>query len=102
MRIFAALLAITGAVHAADAPALPPEVVTYIEDREMCEHFRQEPAEGRSPEQVERRKFVQESIEIHCAGTDRRLAALKARYVGDQEVLRRLAAYERDSEGPPE
>ena len=102
MRIFIALLTIAGAAQAADAPPAPPEVVAYIEDRELCEHFRQEPFEGQSSEEVERRKFVQESIEIHCAGTDRRLAALKARYVGNQAVLARLASYEVASEGSQE
>ena len=100
MRILAVLLAISGAAQASDTAALPPEVKSYIEDRELCEHFRQEPFEGTSPEQIERRRFLQESVEIHCAGTDRRLAALKQRYIGNRAVLSRLESYESASEGP--
>jgi len=99
-QTLAVLLAISGAAQAADTSALPPEVKSYIEDRELCEHFRQEPFEGSTPEQVERREFLQESVEIHCAGTDRRLAALKKRYVGNRAVLSRLESYEIASEGP--
>ena len=73
---------------------MPPEVRSYIEDRELCEDFRQEPFEGRTPEQVERRQFLQQSIEIHCADTDRRLAALKKRYAHDRAVMSRLEHYE--------
>jgi hypothetical protein len=90
MKTLVVLLAISGAAQAADTSALPPEVKSHIEDRELCEHFRQKPFEGSTPEQVERREFLQESVEIHCAGTDRRLAALKKRYIGNRAVLSRL------------
>ena len=102
MKTLVVLLAISGVAQAADTSALPPEVKSYIEDRELCEHFRQEPFEGSTPEpeQVERREFLQESVEIHCAGTDRRLAALKKRYIGNRAVLSRLENYEIASEEP--
>ena len=100
MKTLAVLLAVSGAALASDTTALPPEVKSYIEDRELCEHFRQEPSEGNSPEQIERRRFLQESVDIHCAGTDRRLAALKQRYAGNRAVLSRLESYEIASEGP--
>jgi len=93
------LLVLSGASVAGDNFALPPEVASYIEDRDLCEHFAQEPFEGKSPEQIERREFLQQSIEIHCAGTDRRLAALKRRYIGNRAVLSRLEGYEIASEG---
>src|SRR6476661_4162232 len=79
---------------------LPPEVVAFVADRDVCEHFRGEPIEGDSPEQVERRTFVQESVDIYCAGTDRRLAALKHRYAGNSAVLSALGNYEQAIEGP--
>lgn len=94
------LVFFSGAVQAADGSALPPEVRSYIEERELCEHFRQEPFEGNAPEQVERRAFLQASVEIHCAGTDRRLFALRKRYAGTRSVLSRLEKYEIDSEVP--
>ena len=82
------------------APALPDEVASYVEERELCEHFRSEPFEGSEPAQLERREFLRQSIDIHCAGTDRRLAALKRRYRHDAAVMAALAPYEPDSEAP--
>ena len=100
MKALALLLAISGAAQAGGTSPLPPEVSSYIDDRELCEHFRQEPFEGDSPEQVARRQFLRDSIEIHCAGTDRRLAALRKRYTLDHAVMSRLEHYEVASEGP--
>lgn len=85
---------------AATAP-LPSEVEAFVVQRELCEHFRSEPIEGDASEQRKRRAFVQESIEIHCAGTDRRLAALRRRYAYDAAVMSALAKYEPDIEGTP-
>lgn len=99
MKTLAVVLAISGATQAGAASPLPPEVRSYIEDRDLCEHLRQESFEGSTPEQVERRRFLQESIEIHCAGTDRRLAALKKRYSHNHAVMSRLENYEVASEG---
>ena len=79
--------------------ALPPEVQAFVIDRDACDHFRGEPTEGDSPEQVERRAFVTQSVEIHCAGTDRRLAALKKRYSDDRMVMPVLGRYESAVEG---
>ena len=100
MKTLWLFLASSSAALAAGPSALPPEVASYIEDRKLCEHFRQEPFEGSTPEQIKRREFLQESIEIHCAGTDRQLAALKKRYIGNSAVLSRLKQYEIASEGP--
>ncbi|HMN15792.1 MAG TPA: hypothetical protein PKD55_26035 [Bellilinea sp.] len=101
MRTIFALLAFLSATALASGGAtLPPEVASYITDRELCEHFRQEPADAGTPEQDKRREFVRESIEIYCPGTDRRLAALKRRYASNAAVMSRLAKYENASEGP--
>ena len=100
MKTFLVLLVFSSAAVASGSSTLPPEVESYIADRELCEHFRQEPADGGTPEQDKRREFVRESIEIYCAGTDRRLAALKRRYVSNSAVLSRLDNYEIASEGP--
>lgn len=83
----------------AEAP-LPDEVRSFIADRELCDHFRNEPIEGDSPEQVERRRFVLDSLDIHCAGSDRRLAALKRRHADVPEVMERLARFEASIEAP--
>ena len=80
--------------------ALPPEVTAFVADRDVCEHFRGEPIDGDSPEQIARRAFVQESLEIYCAGTDRRLAALKKRYAGNTAIMSALGGYEQAIEGP--
>ena len=70
------------------------DVDTFIAQRQVCEHFLGEPTEGSSPEQVERREFVRDSIDIYCAGTDRRLAALKRRFSAYPDVIARLAPFE--------
>lgn len=86
-------MVIATVAHATDRP-LPPEVEAFIHDRDLCDHFRGEPSEGNSPEQIKRREFIVESLEIYCPGTDRRLAALKKRYKDDVRVVERLNKYE--------
>ncbi len=88
------------ALTAAPQIQLPQEVEAFVVERDACDHFRGEPTEGDSPEQVERRVFVQESLEIYCSGTDRRLAALKRRYSGNAAVISALRNYEPVIEGP--
>jgi hypothetical protein len=92
-------LALVTPAHAGGA-SFPPEVEAFIADRDACDHFRGEPHEGNSPEQIERREFVFQSLEIFCPGTDRRLAALKQRYKDNREVMKRLNAYEEKIEQP--
>ncbi len=83
----------------ADSDALPPEVQDFVRDRDLCDHFRGEPYEGTSPEQIRRREFVIESLEIWCPGTDRRLAALKKRWKNNPDVMKHLDKYEQRIEG---
>jgi uncharacterized protein YndB with AHSA1/START domain len=71
----------------AQAQQLPEEVTHFLKEREACEHFLGEPVEGRTAEQRQRRDFVADSIDIHCAGTDKRLAALKRRYAGNHAAM---------------
>jgi len=73
---------------------VPIEASHFIEERDICEHFLDEPYDGDTPDLIERREFIQESIEIYCAGTDRRLAALRKRYKNNPEVIKRLKRYE--------
>lgn len=83
----------------ADSDALPPEVQEFVRDRDLCEHFRGEPYEGNSPEQIKRREFVIKSLEIWCPGTDTRLAALKKRWKNNVDVMKHLDKYEERIEG---
>ena len=88
------------ALSSPPTPAIPSEVVAFVADRDACEHFRGEPIEGDSQEQVERRAFVQESLDIYCSGTDHRLAALRKRYAGNPAVMSALVGYEQVIEAP--
>jgi hypothetical protein len=72
--------------------SLPAEVRAFISERETCEHFLGEVDDRNTPERAKRQTFVSDSIDIYCAGTDRRLAALKRRYHGNSAVMKRLNA----------
>lgn len=99
-RFLALVLALLcGGVSASD---YPPEVAAYIERRELCEHFRDEPwPEGRSAEELERRDFIARQFERYCRGSDRALRELKAKYAADRGVIERLNQYEADIEARP-
>ena len=77
---------------------LPADVKSFVEQRDVCDHFRGEPYGGPSDsetvEQRERREFVLASQEKYCTGTDKRLAELKLKYGGDSRVLDRLNRYD--------
>ncbi|HEX7889944.1 MAG TPA: hypothetical protein VF522_11335 [Ramlibacter sp.] len=90
--LFAAILISIPAL--CQAQELPREVHAFISERTICEHFLGEIDGSNSPEGAERRRFVSDSIEKHCAGTDKRLAALRLRYRGNEAVLRALGAFE--------
>lgn len=96
LKLAGFLVLLTACSHArALTPSpLPSEVRAFIEERKICDHFRGEPFEGDSPEQVERREFLLDSFDIYCAGTDKRLAALKRRYKDNPAVMRRLSEFE--------
>ena len=76
------------------------DVDTFIAERDVCEHFLGEPTEGSSQEQIKRREFIRDSIDIYCAGTDRRLAALRRRFAEYPAVIARLAPFETSIEAP--
>ena len=84
---------------ASSGPAeLPPDVARFVEERTNCDHFRGEPHEGNSPEQLERREFIRQSLAIYCSGSDRRLAALKQRYASDERSMAALSVFEESIE----
>lgn len=79
-------------LSAAQPKPLPEEVQSFLRDRQACEHFMGEPVDEapRTKEERERRAFVVDAVDIYCAGTDRRLAALKRRYAADSNVMELL------------
>ncbi len=91
--ILLALFSVFAVAEAGPNP-LPKEVKAFIAERNTCDHFRGEPYEGDSPEQIERRTFIMDSLDIFCSGTDRRLAALKRRYKNNRSVMQELNKFE--------
>lgn len=83
------------------AETYPLEVTEYINRREVCEHFRQEPwPEGSSLEDKERREFIATKFDNYCKGSDQALRELKRKYKPNCDVLNRLEKYEKNIEGP--
>jgi hypothetical protein len=93
------ILCCVAPVAVANTKTLPIEVKRFIAERRTCDHSRGEPAEGNGPEQIERRQFIVDSLDIYCSGTDKRLAALKRRYKNNRAVMERLSQYEEKIEG---
>jgi hypothetical protein len=73
----------------------PADVRAFIEDRDLCDHFRGEPwpTGDSEPDRARRRELV-EGVRTACAGTDARLAALKERYVNDGRISALLGRFE--------
>ena len=71
----------------------PADVSAFIEQRDLCDHFR-----GEEPYDEERRKFLEKNIVELCTGTDRKLADLKEKYRGNSAIIERLFLYEEDIE----
>lgn len=68
--------------------ALPKDVVAYIERRNECEHFI-----GEEPYDEARRKYLTRVIRETCTGSNRDLAALRAKYRSRPEILEALADF---------
>ena len=91
MRLPTLMLALAVATlgPAACAAGLPADVAAFVKQRDGCDHFR-----GEEPYDAERAKFINERLEALCAGTDRRLAELRAKYRNRADVTAALAGYE--------
>jgi hypothetical protein len=89
-----------GAVPRAEYCTFPPDVRAFLDDRDLCDHFRGEPwPEGDTAEDRERRRQLVEGVRTACAGTDRQLKALLERHRGNAAVMQVLAGFERNIEG---
>lgn len=77
----------------------PADVRDFVDMRDACDHWRGEPVpEHEDDPQEDRKKQILEAIKESCTGTDKRLAGLKAAYVGDPKILQLLDEYEPDIE----
>ena len=88
---------------------LPEDVLSFVDNRDGCDHFRGEPTDfdeayikqdvirGRQ-EQKERADFVNQNIAELCKGTDARLRSLKTRYAANPSVLKLLHTYQQKIE----
>lgn len=86
-------LLVSGALSACAASGrLPEDVLRFMERRDVCDHLR-----GEFSGDPESDKDRIEMTNQACAGTDRQLAALLARYRHHQRVLEALGKYERSS-----
>lgn len=70
------------------ASNVPEEVLTFIERKNNCNYFMNEP-----PYDNERNKFLRENIMKFCPGTDRDLATLKSKYSSDKLVMEKLSTF---------
>lgn len=75
------------------AAELPKEVTAFIERRELCEHFRQEPwPEGTSIEESERRDFIVNQIKQFCTDSYKAAQKLRRKYRNERAVIEKLDA----------
>lgn len=70
-------------------PKLPADILAFRAKRDDCDHFR-----GEEPYDAKRAAFLKAALARTCTGTDKALAALRKRYVGQPALLDVLKAYE--------
>ena len=95
-RRMAALAPLVLLCACAAAPATP-DLATFLQRREICDHLRGEVPDP--PDEARMREVVQQQA-TYCTGTDAQLALLKRHYRDDPAVTRQLAAFEPQIEGP--
>jgi hypothetical protein len=83
------LLPAGDAWRAAALETVPADVARFVERRDLCDHFR-----GEEPYDAARRKFLEAKTREFCAGTDKELARLKARYGTRPDLMGKLNEYE--------
>lgn len=93
MRLMCFFALVLTAMAVAAAERLPTEVSSFIDQREACDHWR-----GEYGYDEERQADIDYAVCQSCVGTDARLAKLKQKYLGKNEVLKRLEEFEPDIE----
>ena len=84
-----------GPVTRADYCSYPPDLRAFLDDRDLCDHFRSEPwPEADSAEDRARRNQLVDGMKTTCAVMDRRLAALKHRYRDHAGLTKLLLGFE--------
>ena len=71
----------------------PKDVSAFIEERDLCDHFRSEPRYDK-----ERTEFLLKNITKLCTGTDAKLLKLKTKYKNNKVIIKALSYYEEDVE----
>lgn len=100
LRVACQAFLICGLLLAQSAPALPThplpqEVTRFIEERTLCDHFRQEPWDaGDEPANAARRAFLAAQMQAHCTGTAQRLNRLRAKHRHRPEVIDALKGFD--------
>jgi hypothetical protein len=82
-------LSACASVARAGTHALPADVTAFVERRDACDHFRGEDAYDSA-----RAAELKMKLAGNCAGTDKKLAALRRKYAGNRRVMKRLSRYE--------
>ncbi|HEX8610112.1 MAG TPA: hypothetical protein VF800_02385 [Telluria sp.] len=89
--LFICLLAASAACPARDTTHFPKDVMTFIERRDACDHFRGEIA---SADEKKRLEEVIRKANILCRGTDKQLAKLRTKYARRVAIIESLKHYE--------
>lgn len=91
LRCAATLLVAAALFVAAEAPAaeLPEDVLSFVEERQTCDHFR-----GEGSDDKDRQAEIDAALDRYCTGTDARLAALRLKYRDQSAVVEALEAFE--------
>ena len=77
------------------APSVfPKDVSTFLEDRELCDHWR-----GEYGFDDERQADINWSVCRSCPGTDAKLANLKKKYRANTKIIEKLGELESKIEG---
>ena len=89
MRLFSLFSLVCICVPAFATDVLPKDVSTFLELRESCDHWR-----GEYGYDEERQADINWSICQSCPGTDAKLAKLKRKYRGQENILAELNGLE--------
>lgn len=77
----------------------PADVRAFLDDRDLCDHFRGEPwPESDSETDRARRRQLIHGMKTTCAGTDHRLTELRIRYREVAAIQQLLSQFEGDIE----